>query len=58
MFIKIKNMNFSSNNIKIINNKIKYINNLDIFRINNNFLRNKKFGSIINTDLKYTLKTK
>ena len=53
---KLKNVNFSGNDLKILDDKIGLMTNLDIFRISGNPLREKKFSGMTTEDLKRTLK--
>ena len=55
---KVKNVNFSGNNIKVIDERIGSMDNLDIFRISGNPLRDKKFAGMDATDLKRALKAR
>ncbi|TVY71519.1 Leucine-rich repeat-containing protein [Lachnellula suecica] len=56
--IKIKNVNFSGNNIKVVDDKIGGMDNLDILRIGGNPLRDKKFSGMTTEDLKRALKAR
>ncbi|TVY17910.1 Leucine-rich repeat-containing protein 40 [Lachnellula arida] len=55
---KVKNVNFSGNNIRVIDERIGSMDNLDIFRISGNPLRDKKFAGMDATDLKRALKAR
>ncbi|CZT02443.1 related to receptor-like protein kinase 5 precursor [Rhynchosporium agropyri] len=55
---KIKNVNFSGNNIKILDDRIGGMDSLDIFRISGNPLREKKFSGMTTEDLKRALKAR
>jgi len=55
---KIKNVNFSGNNIKIIDDEIGGMDSLDILRISGNPLRDKKFSGMTTEDLKRALKAR
>ncbi|TVY36664.1 Leucine-rich repeat-containing protein [Lachnellula occidentalis] len=55
---KVKNVNFSGNNIKVIDERIGCMENLDIFRISGNPLRDRKFAGMDATDLKRALKAR
>lgn len=55
---KVKNVNFSGNNIKVIDDEIGGMDNLDIFRIGGNPLRDKKFSGMNTADLKRALKAR
>jgi Leucine-rich repeat (LRR) protein len=55
---KVKNVNFSGNNIKILDDAIGGMSSLDIFRISGNPLREKKFAGMATDDLKRALKAR
>ncbi|KAL2063076.1 hypothetical protein VTL71DRAFT_6148 [Oculimacula yallundae] len=55
---KIKNVNFSGNNLKTLDDRIGGMESLDIFRISGNPLREKKFSGMTTEDLKRTLKAR
>ncbi|KAG0649912.1 Leucine-rich repeat-containing 40 [Hyphodiscus hymeniophilus] len=55
---KVKNVNLSGNNIKILDVAIGGMANLDIFRISGNPLREKKFAGMTTDDLKRALKAR
>jgi Leucine-rich repeat (LRR) protein len=55
---KIKNVDFSGNNIKVLDDNIGGMNSLDIFRISGNPLRDKKFSGMTTEDLKRALKAR
>ena len=53
---KVKNVDFSGNNLKILDDRIGGMESLDIFRISGNPLRDKKFSGMTTEDLKRALK--
>jgi Leucine-rich repeat (LRR) protein len=53
---KIKNVDFSSNNIKELDNHIGSMNSLDIFRLGGNPLRERKLSAMTTEDLKRALR--
>lgn len=55
---KIKNVNFSGNNIKTLDDRIGAMESLDLFRIGGNPLREKKFSAMTAEDLKRTLRAR
>lgn len=55
---KVKNVNFSGNNIKVLDDAIGGMDSLNIFRISGNPLREKKFAGMTTEDLKRTLKAR
>ncbi len=55
---KVKNVNFSGNNLKTLDDRIGAMESLDIFRISGNPLREKKFSGMTTEDLKRTLKAR
>ena len=55
---KVKNVNFSGNNLKILNDAIGGMASLDIFRVGGNPLREKKFAGMTTEDLKRALKAR
>jgi Leucine-rich repeat (LRR) protein len=55
---KIRNVNFSGNNIKVLDDAIGGMSTLDIFRISGNPLRDKKFAGMNTEDLKRALKAR
>lgn len=55
---KVKNVDFSGNNIVILDDRIALMDSLDILRISGNPLREKKFSGMITEDLKRTLKAR
>ncbi|KAH6707796.1 hypothetical protein BKA61DRAFT_739088 [Leptodontidium sp. MPI-SDFR-AT-0119] len=55
---KIKNVNFSGNNLKTLDDRIGGMESLDIFRVSGNPLREKKFSGMTTEDLKRTLKAR
>lgn len=55
---KVRNVNFSGNNIRILDDAIGSMKNLDIFRIGGNPLRDKKFAGMTTEDLKRALKAR
>jgi Leucine-rich repeat (LRR) protein len=52
---KIKNVDLTGNNIKVLDDRIGRMESLDIFRISGNPLREKKFSSMTAEDLKRAL---
>ncbi|TAQ86730.1 hypothetical protein B7494_g4935 [Chlorociboria aeruginascens] len=58
LLTQIKNVDFSGNNIKILDDRIGGMESLDIFRISGNPLREKKFSSLTTEELKRTLKAR
>lgn len=52
---KVKNVDLTGNNIKILDDRIGLMGSLDIFRISGNPLREKKFSSMTAEDLKRAL---
>ncbi|KAB8302308.1 hypothetical protein EYC80_005744 [Monilinia laxa] len=55
---KVKNVNFSGNNIKILDDRLGRMESLDIFRISGNPLREKKFSAMSTEDLKNVLRAR
>ena len=55
---KVKHVNFSRNNLKILDDAIGEMASLDIFRISGNPLREKKFAGMTTDDLKRALKAR
>ena len=55
---KVKNVNFSGNNLKVLDDAIGGMISLDIFRISGNPLREKKFAGMTTEDLKRALKAR
>lgn len=55
---KVKNVNFSGNNLKVLNDRIGGMESLDIFRISGNPLREKKFSAMSTEDLKNALRAR
>lgn len=55
---KIKNVNFSGNNLKTLDDRIGGMDSLDVFRISANPLREKKFSGMATDDLKRALKVR
>ncbi|KAI9051270.1 hypothetical protein LZ554_005371 [Drepanopeziza brunnea f. sp. 'monogermtubi'] len=55
---KVKNVNFSGNNIKTLDDRIGAMESLDILRISGNPLREKKLSGMTTEDLKRTLKAR
>ncbi|TGO18815.1 hypothetical protein BTUL_0007g00330 [Botrytis tulipae] len=56
--LKIKNVNFSGNNIKVLDDRIGRMESLDIFRISGNPLRERKFSAMSTEDLKNALRAR
>lgn len=54
----VKNVNFSGNNIKILDDRIGGMESLDIFRVSGNPLREKKFSGMSAEELKNVLKAR
>ncbi len=52
---KVRNINLTGNNIKVLDDRIGHMESLDIFRISGNPLREKKFSSMTAEDLKRAL---
>ena len=55
---KVKNVDFSGNDIKVLDDRIGAMQNLDNFRISGNPLREKKYSSMATEDLKRALKAR
>ncbi|CAD6441637.1 9c4d46b8-6448-429b-a228-bfa84c96443a [Sclerotinia trifoliorum] len=55
---KVKNVNFSGNNIKILDDRIGRMESLDILRVSGNPLREKKFSAMSTEDLKNALRAR
>lgn len=55
---KIKNVDFSGNNLKILDDRIGAMDSLDILRISGNPLREKRFAGMSTDDLKKALKAR
>lgn len=55
---KIKNVDFSGNNIKVLDDRIGGMESLDILRISGNPLRDRKFAGMSTDDLKRALKAR
>lgn len=56
--LKVKNVNFSGNNIKVLDDRIGQMESLDIFRISGNPLRERKFSAMSTEDLKNALRAR
>jgi Leucine-rich repeat (LRR) protein len=52
---KVRNVDLTGNNIKVLDDRIGHMDSLDIFRISGNPLREKKFSSMSAEDLKRAL---
>ncbi|KAI9820206.1 MAG: hypothetical protein M1827_005828 [Pycnora praestabilis] len=55
---KLRNVDFTGNNLKTLDDHIGLMENLEIFNIANNPLRNRKFLSMSTTDLKRDLRSR
>lgn len=55
---KLRNVDFSGNNIRTLDDRIGAMDSLDIFRISGNPLREKKFSGMTTEDLKRALKAR
>ena len=56
--LKVKHVDFSGNNIRLLDDNIGGMENLDIFRISGNPLKEKKFASMSTEELKRNLKAR
>ncbi|CZR61235.1 related to receptor-like protein kinase 5 precursor [Phialocephala subalpina] len=55
---KLRNVDFSGNNLRVLDDRIGRMASLDIFRISGNPLREKKFSGMTTEDLKRALKAR
>lgn len=55
---KLRNVDFTGNNLRILDDRIGGMDNLDVFRISGNPLRDKKFSGMTTEDLKRALKAR
>ncbi|KAF8867415.1 L domain-like protein [Acephala macrosclerotiorum] len=55
---KLRNVDFSGNNLRVLDDRIGAMASLDIFRISGNPLREKKFSGMTTEDLKRALKSR
>ncbi|ESZ97478.1 hypothetical protein SBOR_2167 [Sclerotinia borealis F-4128] len=56
--LKVKSVNFSGNNIKVLDDRIGAMKSLNIFRISGNPLRERKFSAMSTEDLKNALRAR